>query len=397
MSELIVITKDRDHGLAESVSTDCEGWSANLVSAAEMASDTDTDTPFTDCGTSGTDGGRKRPRQQESVTEMFRRAEGRKAKRRAQSRGSPSPGKPAVTSPGAGRAVGGAESAGGVELSAASLEAIQRLIEVSSAKVIKTFEAKCEQFEKRIFILESEVMDREQDMKQLNEQLQAERTINRDLQRQIEGIDVNRRLSSLILTCSDFEPRTPSEDIEERIVGVLNQRFQDLRLTTADIQAAHRLQKDSKVIVKFVRRRVRDEIYDRRFELARRDAGVAGGLRSGAGGRRPKPLYINESLSPTNRTIYTELLEARKSSNGSRVASVFSRRGIVYCRRERGGANVMVPDLPSLRKILEGGSGSPPRATRSTSRRPPPGDGAARLTVPAAGSSSVAGGSGGGL
>ena len=310
---------------------------------------------------------------------MFRRAEGRRAKRRAQSRGSPSPGKPAVTSPGAGRAAGGAESAGGVELGAASLEAIQRLIEVSTAKVIKTFEAKCEQFEKRISILESEVMDREQEVKQLNEQLQAERTLNQELQKQVEGIDANRRLSSLILTCAEFEPRTPNEDIEERVVGVLNQRFQDLRLTTADVQAAHRLQKDSKVIVKFVKRRVRDDIYDRRFELARRDAGAAQGSRGGGGGwRRPVPLYINESLSPTNRTIYNELLEARKSSNGSCVASVFSRRGIVYCRREKGGVNVMVPDLPSLHKILGGGGGGPSRMERSATRRPPPGGGDSR-------------------
>ena len=335
-----------------------------------MASDSDSaeDTPFTDCGTSGTDGGRKRRRRQVSVTEMVRRAEGRKAKRPAQSRGSPSPGKPGATLPEAGRPVAeparGEEPGRGVELNAASLAAIQQMIEASVSKVIGTFETKCEQLEKRISILESEGMDRELELKKMREQLDAQNKVNDELQKQVEAIDANRRLSSLILTCSEFEPRHTNEDIEDRVVSLLNGRFRDLRLTTSDIQAAHRLQKDSKVIVRFVKRRVRDDIYDRRFELARRDAEAGVGPRGGTGGRRPGSLFINESLTPTNRAIYNELLEARKQSNGARVASVFSRRGTVFCRRVKGGANIMVPDLQSLKRVL--GDGGNPRPTRSS-------------------------------
>lgn len=65
-----------------------------------MGSDSDSgeDTPFTDCATSGTDGSRAQRRKRTiSVTEMFRRAESRKAKRPAQSRGCPSPGAAGVT------------------------------------------------------------------------------------------------------------------------------------------------------------------------------------------------------------------------------------------------------------------------------------------------------------
>ena len=58
-----------------------------------------------------------------------------------------------------------AAPAEGVELNAASLAAIQRLIEASMTKVIQKFEAKCEQLEKKISILESESMDRELEMK----------------------------------------------------------------------------------------------------------------------------------------------------------------------------------------------------------------------------------------
>ena len=359
-----------------------------------MASDSDSaeDIPFTDCATSGTDRGpTKRRKRQVSVTEMVRRAEGRKAKRQAQSRGSPSPGKASATSPEATHLSAG--PAEGVELNAASLTAIQQLIEASTARVIQTYEAKCEQFEKRIEILESEGMDREVEMKGLRERLESQIKVNSELQQQVESIDANRRLSSLILTCSEFETRQPNEDIERRVVDLLNRRFGDVRLTIADIQVAHRLQTDSKVIVKFVKRRVRDDLYDRRFELARRDAGAGSGPPGGAARGQPRPLYINESLSPANRAIYNELLDARKPSNGTRVASVFSRRGVVFCRRVRGGANIMVPDLPSLRRILGGGGGSS-AAPRPVPQRPSPRGGPAPLAAPTAKSSAASTGGG---
>lgn len=347
-----------------------------------MATDSDSaeDTPFTDCATSETDGGHGgRRKRQISVNEMVRRAEDRKAKRLAHSRGTPSPGKAGNAAP-PGAARPAAEPAREVELNATSLAAIQQLIVASVAKVMESFEKKFEHLENRISILESEGMDKELQVKKLSEQLETQMRINSELHKQVESIDANCRLSSLILTCSEFEMRYPNEDIEKRVVELLNRRFGDLGLTTADIQVAHRLQRDSKVIVKFIKRRVRDAVYDGRFELARRGAEAGAGARGGTGGRRLEPLYINESLSPTNRDIYNALLEARRPSNGARVASVFSRRGVVFCRRERGGANVMVPDLPSLRRILGGDGGLPPDPRQVPRLVPPPG-GPAVLTA----------------
>ena len=98
---------------------------------------------------------------------------------------------------------------------------------------------------------------------------------------------------------------------------------------------------------------MRDTLYDRRFELARRGDGDGRGPWSGSGGGRQAPLYINECLTPANRDIYNTLLEARKARGGARVATVFSRRGVVYCRRERDGPNIRVPDHAALKKILK--------------------------------------------
>ena len=165
---------------------------------------------------------------------------------------------------------------------------------------------------------------------------------------------MNGRLSSLILTCSEFESRHQKEDIEERVVDLLNRRFTDLKLTAADLQVAHRLQSGSKVIVKLVKRKVRDIVHEKRFELAR--DGVEAdhrGAGHGPGRGGPAPLFINESLTTANRDIYNALLKARKTPGGARVATVFSRRGWVYYRRERGGANIMVPDQAGLQRILK--------------------------------------------
>ena len=141
-----------------------------------------------------------------------------------------------------------------------------------------------------------------------------------------------------------------------------------MHLTIADIQTAHRLQGDDKVIVKFVKRRIRDSIYEGRFDLNRRGARVGG-----AG-----PLYINESLTSFNRAIYNELLEARKPANGAKIASVFSRRGVVYCRRVRGGENILVADQARLRNVLGGARCPPPRRDR----RPAPPSGPGRSAAP---------------
>ena len=253
-----------------------------------MASDESGDeSAFTDCAASGpemrtdTPAGRQR---RLSVTEMIRRAESRKSKRPAPDRGSKSPhdqSLPAAKRPLAEPAErAGTPGSPGVELSAGALSAIQRLLSNGIASIASTLEVKCEKIDKRLDLLESEAMDRDAEMRRLNEKLACQSRINAELLERIEGIDLNRRLASLILTSDEFSHREQNEDIEKKIVRVLNERIPNLSLTTSDIHAAHRLQRDDKVIVKFVKRGLRDAIYDARFNMT-----------SAAGGHRRAPLY----------------------------------------------------------------------------------------------------------
>ncbi|KAF0309368.1 hypothetical protein FJT64_019506 [Amphibalanus amphitrite] len=237
-----------------------------------------------------------------------------------------------------------AEAPATVELSDAAMSRIKQMLDGSIATVIAAFETKFNSMQQRIDVLEGEVMDRDVEIRSLHEQLVRQGKALEEQQERTEGIDLNRRLSTLILTCDDFISKTTDEDVEQKISQVLNQRFPWLNMTPKDIQSAHRLQANNKVIVRFVKRRMRDAVYEGRFELVNRTARDA---------RRLSPLYITESLTPKNREVYSYLLEARKPVNGSKVASVFSRRGLVFCRVERGGPNISVPDLQRAQRIPE--------------------------------------------
>ena len=340
-----------------------------------MASDESADDAvFTDCAASGSESRPPTPasrRRQISVPEMVRLAESRKAKRPAPDRSSRSPRDPAppaakrLPAGSAGPAEGaprGAQPAG-VELSVGALAEIRCLLDASVSSVIKAFEIKFEQMEKRLNYLESELTDKDTKIQHLGELLSQQIQINTDLQAQVESIDLNRRLASLIFTCDDFGARSVDDRIEEKVVRLLNSRIPDLRLTTADIHAAHRLQRDDKVIVRFVKRAVRDAIYDARFNMT-----------SSAAGERASrsPLYISESLTAYNQNLFNQLLQARKTSNGARVASVFTRRGLVFCRTVKGGRNIRVPDEDTLRKII---GASDPATSWAASRSPSRGRG----------------------
>ena len=305
----------------------------------------DSDEFNTDCATSDVEnsvsGGGKSLVRQASVPEMMRRAAA--SKRRAPSRGSQSPRDGA--SPGAKR-----PAAEGVELSGKALATIQAMIDGAVAKVAALYEPRLQHFEMRLEQLEGELMDRDLEIRRLKDQLEARDSAFEQLNQRVENMDANRRLSSLILTCDDFRRRDDSEDIDELVVEVLRRRLPDINVATTDIQVAHRLPANNKVIVKFLKRRLRDEIYESRFSLFSRGSrpSVRGGISPGA------PLFITESLTPARSALYQELLRARRPENGQLIASVFSRRGAVWCRTERGGRNISVPDEQHLRRILGG-------------------------------------------
>ena len=261
-----------------------------------------------------------------------------------------------------------------------TLEAIRRLIEEGNKNVISVMEARLDQMErrmeKRLDLLEADSMKKDQIIKKLQDQIITQKKENDELKDRLNGIDHNRRLSSLILTSEEFTLRQPGEDMELRAVELLNRRLPGLGLSTRDIQICHRLQGDNKCIIKFFKRNVRDAVFERRFELFQRP-GVVGNQNA---------LYITESLIPEMSRYYQILLAARKNENGAKVAQVFSRRGFVYCRKTKGGDNIRIRSEDHLLQVL-GGSLPPLMERPPTGRRGVPAQRYRRAEVPRPGGS----------
>lgn len=305
-------------------------------------------------------------KKQLSVPDLMRRAEARKAKRATPGENFSSP--PNSDVPSAKRR-STRNSPPAPPISSELLDVIQRMMDSAVGKVITAFNSKFDAMERRLSILEAENVEKDKEISQLKSKLSSQESKMKDLEEQVESMDNNRRLSCLTFTCRDFEAKHREENLHERLVETLNRRLPNLRLTETDLSIVHRLPSDSKVIAKFVRRCVRDRVFESRFELMR--GAAAGGGANGRNfttGRQMAPLYIGECLTPANNAIFQELLRARRSENGAVISSVFTRRGTAWCKTERGGASIRVPDEKTLRRVLRGARFPPPskRPTGST-------------------------------
>ena len=314
---------------------------------------------------SGVENTRRKTKQQSISTMMKQHGLERQAKRRLPDNSPP----------------GASPSPPAVQLDDNTLRVLENMIQRCNASMVAAFEAKFERMERRIHVIEGEAHDRDQRIQLLEAELQRQGQINQQLHEQVQAMDMNGRLASLVITCDDFKPRRQSEAVDRIAVDVLNARIQDLNMSVSDLHAAHRLQKDDKIICKFTRRQTRDFIYDSRFRMSRHELD-SNGRRT----RELKPCYITESLTDSNKLIYNELLQARRPQNGNLVASVFTRRGVVYCRAVKGGDNIRVPDQVTLRRVLGGAHFTPPSRRGgdrvAPERRPSPPPRSAPLSAP---------------
>ena len=325
---------------------------------------------------SGVESTRRKTKQQSISAMMRQHGVERQAKRRL----------PDSSPPGA------SPSPPAVQLDDNTLRVLESMIQRCNASMVAAFEAKFEGMERRIQVIEGEAHDKDQRIQLLEAELQRQGQINQQLYEQVQAMDLNGRLASLVLTCEDFKPRRQSEAVDRMAVDVLNARIEGLNMSVSDLHAAHRLQKDDKIICKFTSRQTRDLIYDSRFRMRRHELDS-----NGRRIRDLKPCYITESLTDSNKLIYNELLQARRHQNGNLVASVFTRRGIVYCRATKGGDNIRVPDQVALRRVLGGARFAPPSrrgGDHTAERRPSPPPRSAPLGAPLPGPPARPGGSG---
>ena len=238
-------------------------------------------------------------------------------------------------------------------LSEESLDAVKRIVDEGILKVLTQVNQRMEGIEKRVNILEGEIFEKDREVKRMGVKLTEQEKTIEALREQLESIDTNRRMNTLILKCKEFGGRRMNEDIEADTVRILNKRFPDLQVRATDFQTVHRLQSEHTVICKFVKTKLRNELFDRRLSL--RNAHGAD--------HHAAPLFVNESLSPKKQEVFNALLEEKRQKH---IYTVFSKRGAVYFKETPESRGRRVDDINHLRSVL--GRSAPARA--SSSRRP---------------------------
>ena len=219
-----------------------------------------------------------------------------------------------------------------------SLAAMQKIMEAGVAKALQIMDAKYEALEKRTEILEAELMDKEAQITDLKSKLATNEKAVQEMAQQVESMDINRRMNTLILRCESLGTRTNEENIERKVIELLAERFPDIRISSQDIQTVHRLQGDHTVICKFTKTSLRNQLYERRMDTA--------------GKRRAAPLYINESLTAANQSIFNLLLDVKRKGG---IYTVFTRRGLVHIKTafaERPRRVVTLDDAWKVTKSL---------------------------------------------
>lgn len=101
----------------------------------------------------------------------------------------------------------------------------------------------------------------------------------------------------------------------------------EINLDASDISISHRLPakrgKTAAIIVKFTRRKVRDNIYNNRYKLR-------GKTTSDLGFTQSNRIYINESFTAKGKQLFYEVKTYQKSHN---FKYIWSRNGSVYLRK----------------------------------------------------------------
>ena len=245
-------------------------------------------------------------------------------------------------------------------LAGESLNAVKKIVEDGIGKVLSQMESKFEAFEKRIEILEVECFERSSECKVMHEKLVEQEATIRSLSEQVESMETNRRMNTLILKCQDFGVRKINENIEAETVKVINKRFPELKISGDDFQTVHRLQGEKTVICKFLKTDRKNELYEKRLS------------RTNHSNSRSElaPLFINESLSPANQAVFNALLEAKRQKC---IYTVYTKRGSVFCKQNFESPGRRIYNMDQVKTIfnLQSPGAGQPQTGRSGAPVPP--------------------------
>ena len=132
-------------------------------------------------------------------------------------------------------------------------------------------------------------------------------------------------------------PCTHEESTDEIVVALAKQV--GVHITTKDISVSHRLKnltkskQPSTIIAKFISRKIRNQIFENRFKLKKANPG--------------KMIFINESLTRTNRKIFNMCRNFKKDNNWKYV---WTKQGQTYLKKSDSDNTLKIESICDLSK-----------------------------------------------
>ena len=173
--------------------------------------------------------------------------------------------------------------------------------------------------------------------------------------------ELDSQVKSLHILCSDMEQYSRRECVE--IQGIPVSEHEDtnkiviqvgdlmgIEIKEDDISVSHRLPTSSKykgkktipsIIAKFVRRDVKERYFKGRKQLKDHttcDLGLSPERR----------IFINESLTVRNKTLFNESMKAKKDLN---ISYIWTSNGRIYLRKSQDSPVIPVNNKDDLRKL----------------------------------------------
>lgn len=208
--------------------------------------------------------------------------------------------------------------------------------------MVKLLNTKYEKMEETLVVLQEENKALKEEHASLKAQVLSSANDLKSVQKSLNDLEQYTRRDSVEIRGIPLPEESQEEDTNE-IVLQLSQKM-GIPLERKDISVSHRIRSrslvDPAIIVKFVRREVRERLYRARKRLksiTTADFGFS----------VEKKIFINESLTPKNKELFKDCLRFKKDNS---FKFLWTNAGKIFLRRNADSPVILINssvDIPS--------------------------------------------------
>lgn len=208
--------------------------------------------------------------------------------------------------------------------------------------MVKSLNTKYEKMEETLVVLQEENKALKEEHASLKAQVLSSANDLKSVQKSLNDLEQYTRRDSVEIRGIPLPEESQEEDTNE-IVLQLSQKM-GIPLERKDISVSHRIRSrslvDPAIIVKFVRREVRERLYRARKRLkyiTTADFGFS----------VEKKIFINESLTPKNKELFKDCLRFKKDNS---FKFLWTNAGKIFLRRNADSPVILINssvDIPS--------------------------------------------------